>query len=837
MVRKWARGYHTFSPLPIFTQQRTDHMMIRPIEQQHKVREAQAHSVPAKRLKEKLEVIPSQYAQLERRWFWELLQNAHDVATEQGVSVKLTIHPDQVVFEHDGRPFKPMEAENLIKPDSDKDDVEYERKRIGQFGTGFISTHILSASVRVDGCIRYDEVEGAPINRFSIPLDRTEIGNKEYLIESIKRSESEFDASLSQIDLPSPSTRFTYDLSRPIKDIDVHQAVENGLQHVRKILPYVLALMHEKVRSVVIEDLRPGSTIPYELFTIQPTVEGQFIFERRTTSDDPAPQRQTVWCTSKYGVTLTSLSSEGQLVPYPVDLPRLFYFLPLIGSEDFPSPVIIHSTDLKPTHERTGIMLSDKDHANRQVMLAVSKVMSDHLARLTGAGLKGLHQMSHWPKGRLSQSEHDWIKPAVHEPWGEVILNAKLVRALGDLKALKDTRIPRVSDASGAEQNLRELEDILRACNWFTLPDSDEIADWVRASSAIWGKEVVLRAGVLVQRVAEFGSLDKLTEKDLNNDWLARVIRFVLRDQPSLLEEHAIIPDGTGVFRKRSVPLQWNKGLSEELIGIHHDLTGQHYLAKTFHDCVNALVDLRPAEAALGDDDLCQAIDTAFHKVHEDRGSKLEAHEMEALQAMFRWVDSNKEQAKKCCDWFWRHQASLFMHTFNAAQKDHAFAIVRSGKSEALSKLADSSISAADLDFLAQNPIAVSRVLQFIREHQDDETFADEHTGDIGESIIYEHLKQRFPSPEHEVRWASKEGEARFDFEVKRSGDTILYVDAKTTKSGMANTDSVPFFVRKAQWEFLEDQRAKDRYEIGRVFLGGNSMQVKWLSLGMADPS
>lgn len=104
-------------------------------EELNDAKEIQRLSIPAKRLKEKLAPIPSTFESLRRRWFWELLQNASDYNDE--VSVRMELFPDKVIFSHNGLPFRAIDTENLISPDSGKDDEEIQAKDpIGQFGTG-----------------------------------------------------------------------------------------------------------------------------------------------------------------------------------------------------------------------------------------------------------------------------------------------------------------------------------------------------------------------------------------------------------------------------------------------------------------------------------------------------------------------------------------------------------------------------------------------------------------------------------------------------------------------------------------------------------------------------
>eukprot|EP00122_Pirum_gemmata_P012345 Pgem_evm1s11468 len=88
-----------------------------------------------------------------RRWAWELLQNAKDVACRNTVDIKIKVKNDDnddlaLFFSHNGKPFTPDDMTYLIKQVSTKDrDCKGEplhKKTTGNFGTGFLTTHLLS---------------------------------------------------------------------------------------------------------------------------------------------------------------------------------------------------------------------------------------------------------------------------------------------------------------------------------------------------------------------------------------------------------------------------------------------------------------------------------------------------------------------------------------------------------------------------------------------------------------------------------------------------------------------------------------------------------------------
>lgn len=109
----------------------------------------QLRSIPAQILIEKLSLLKNRVEESKRRWFWELLQNASDY--NESVNVKLIISDTKVSFCHDGTPFSLRDALNLISPDSNKLDDDIHKDNIGKFGTGLVSTHILSSVLEIEG--------------------------------------------------------------------------------------------------------------------------------------------------------------------------------------------------------------------------------------------------------------------------------------------------------------------------------------------------------------------------------------------------------------------------------------------------------------------------------------------------------------------------------------------------------------------------------------------------------------------------------------------------------------------------------------------------------------
>ena len=116
-----------------------------------------------------------------RRWIWELIQNAKDTPNEFGsVSIKIHLEENNLTFSHNGNPFTVENIVGIIQQVSTKssnDDTE----TTGKFGTGFITTHMLSRVIHVSGFIVYD----SQYKEFNFELNR-DAETQELLLDKVE---------------------------------------------------------------------------------------------------------------------------------------------------------------------------------------------------------------------------------------------------------------------------------------------------------------------------------------------------------------------------------------------------------------------------------------------------------------------------------------------------------------------------------------------------------------------------------------------------------------------------------------------------------------------------
>ena len=94
-----------------------------------------------------LRTLESKRSRVLQRWIWELLQSARDVSEgKECLVASVEVRDGELTLRHNGRGFEPDEITHLIYYGSTKLELD---DRIGQFGSGFLATHLLSRSIEV----------------------------------------------------------------------------------------------------------------------------------------------------------------------------------------------------------------------------------------------------------------------------------------------------------------------------------------------------------------------------------------------------------------------------------------------------------------------------------------------------------------------------------------------------------------------------------------------------------------------------------------------------------------------------------------------------------------
>jgi len=338
----------------------------------------------------------------EKRWFWELLQNAKDsVDLKQKIKIKINISDNKISFFHNGNPFELDDILSLIIQGSSKNNKE---GKTGRFGTGFITTYLLSKEVQISGYLNEDNCY------FSFLLDRNTANNKDFYEKYIKSKEAFINSrrSTSYIEDSDFQTEFSY-----ILDETGQKTAKNGLYNIHELIP-IAQLFNEQIESV--EIIQNCKSIKYEKTKVKTYDEENIIkWElKEIINNEESHNKKTAYILydDNYEVCISTQIKDNIeiIIPFTEEYPKLFFTFPLIGTEKIGIPIIINSTIFDPRVERDGIYLKgfDKDEVkqNKNIIENALKQNIQQLAEFfTKHNVKSLLNLYDFSKSK----EYDWI--------------------------------------------------------------------------------------------------------------------------------------------------------------------------------------------------------------------------------------------------------------------------------------------------------------------------------------------------------------------------------------------------------------------------------------------
>ncbi|SHK84078.1 sacsin N-terminal ATP-binding-like domain-containing protein [Chryseobacterium polytrichastri] len=782
-------------------------------------REQQRLNIPAKRLLEKLVPIPSNVLDLQRRWFWELLQNASDY--NDTVDIILELQENKIIFKHNGNPFRPIDTENLIAPDSGKDSEELKDKdMIGQFGTGFISTHILSAKITVEGVIKSERIQDS-YSKFKFDLNRLQYNDKEALKKSIQDSSKELNQNVQTIDYNPKefNTVFTYDLTIHLDNINPIEIVNKGLEYVTDVLPYTLAFM-PKVQSVTIDNQSN------DFFQSK---SKRFSIKNRTTDavdvsvvtiglkENEEPEEINLKIFNEQGTEIIVNIQQGKILPYPKSITKLFCSLPMIGTEDFSFPVVINSKSFIPKNERDGINLSNNDVPNRNIIKNAVVAFSKLITHVSNESVKDCFYLLNCPTIHLkNETDKTWYKTNILDKIKDLLLNAKIVDSYSERILLKDTLFPYIpADEMQKETHLQFLLSFYKSVTGFKpnkTPEEINFLNWYNAIDFSIFTKNKFTVDFLLDEVSKLGDLPTLSTKlSDSTKWLNELIEFTLKYDDNFLDKYSIIPNQLDKFLHRKDEINWDEGIDDSedgLFKIHLLITGNDYKEILLHKDFEINTTLLKREKSKGNKSIAKVIDDGFSEFSGDRESK---SYLTALRLTFKWFNDSGleiEELKEMFKWFASHRPQLFLETFDDEKRDQAFVIVQSGKLQSLAKLAESNLSDSEINAISNNVNSIKELVQIVGQIGSMEGIMEHARELLEDKLHFDYLKRIGENVELVFKEALlqegieaeiiHQGWGSHDFEIRNTKNgQSMFVELKSFANG--STEPFKFAVSQAE--------------------------------------
>lgn len=498
----------------------------------------------------------------ERRWIWELLQNAKDVAPEN-VKIEIEFDNDYIEFSHNGAPFTIDNLTYLIEQVSTKDrDSQSIERTSGKFGTGFMATHLLSRVVHIDSIIQNSE--NGEINNyknFLLTLDRSGNTIKEIdasvhtAFDVFDRLDTEYKNIENYYPYQTCDTKFKYPL-----DLESIKIATKAIDDLFNTLPFTLIFI-PKIKTVNIKDNRTGST--YKYYKTENKIQLDDLIIHEIIKENGIEKEIYNIASYSFDDIVLAIGVDKQNENYrikemPKSTPVLYCEFPLIGSEEFNLPVVINSPKFNPTEARNGVSLADKQLPEIEQNKTLLKSFLPALIHLVETAIKfEFKDICHLAKVKLPKDRQyisdDWYKENIKSKLREALLNQKVVDTFDGRISINESQIP----YNSTEEANIEFFNIVKAIKT-NIPLSEEhLKIWRKIVDDKWSINLKYELEELLIDISEYSNVSLLAEKFSKSEpdtlkWLDAVINFIVKeDELDLLNEYAILPNQLNEFCKK----------------------------------------------------------------------------------------------------------------------------------------------------------------------------------------------------------------------------------------------------------------------------------------------
>lgn len=512
--------------------------------------------------------------EFEKRWFWELLQNAKDSVTlGEKVNVKIEIKENEISFSHSGNPFELDEILSLIIQGSSKTDDD---SKTGRFGTGFMTTYLLSKRVKITGKLTSDN------GYFDFWLNRDASDIKEFYKLQIT-SNDDFINSIketSYTDDDEYQTRFVYNLDEKGK-ITSHK----GLHSLNELIPFT-QLFNSQIGSITVNNSEEITTYKKEKIT-EYEISGYKIEEwKLKASNSKNIVKAYIIRDTEYDVVLvTEIENEiEKLIKIDKRYPKLFFTFPLIGTEELGIPFIINSTSFDPKIERDGVYLNtngdnsnetikNKELISKSLEVAIS-IFPEIIKKYKIKDVFNIFDFS-------ISKDYNWID----DSWFNELKNNLISKLIENECILINDELKKYSELhipfSRNQELINDIWKLLDDSNSYNAISISELDNWILIAKNyadirnidVFEVENIVGSKLLIKYVSEKSKLEIL-EVDLKfdkYDWLNNLYKLINRDLDEFPLNKKLLLNQDGFFIEAE-KLRWDYIKDEDLILISKKL-------------------------------------------------------------------------------------------------------------------------------------------------------------------------------------------------------------------------------------------------------------------------
>lgn len=532
-----------------------------------------------------------------RRWIWELMQNAKDVPNIYGgVTIEITLKENEFIFSHNGNPFRVENITGLIQQVSSGKPSDSTNKRItGKFGTGFISTHLLSDTVTVKGIV---EQNGLLPKTFQFELNRKAEKSEDlitFIAEELDKIEKIEDEHIfptrhnyhSQRKETDFDTVFIYPLENP----ESREAAIVGVEDLASTLPQTLFFV-EELKKVIINNEITGKQITYELF--ENNNDGDFYFPVIKETINGATQDLCFihYKDDKLDLAIPINNHTERSIKIIEKSARLYRDFPLVGTEHFYFPFILNGLNFFPTEKRDSVLLTDTASnsvlVNRDIFIhAINKAqLFVEWLKTNNAKNLSLIAQSRIPTALTEIEVINWFKDNIQKPYRHFLIEQEIVETASGKIKIKNAVIPKFTGTK--EQNDHFWEILNNYFGGNKICRKEHLSSWqdnlgIESEIETWGQKVFYSIEDLLREIQSKITLESITlqgSQQTNVQWLNSVYKFLIDNELiKHFKEYKIIPTIKGTLKSLNddIYIEKETKIPNEFISIFKSLKNEDW--------------------------------------------------------------------------------------------------------------------------------------------------------------------------------------------------------------------------------------------------------------------
>lgn len=479
-----------------------------------------------------------------KRAIWELFQNAIDLSENSEIIIELK--DDSIIFKHNGKPFTTNTLSCLIKQVSSKN-AQNNEDEVGQYGTGFISTHSFGKKILISGSIKEGEYF---ISLDNFEIDRIAQNADPELIDKLLIQQKKVFDLVESGELKSecnPYTTFAYQTVSPLEKMNAESAIDS----LPFILPYVM-MINKKLQNVKVYGKKGKETLYQKNET---TIEDDDLNVTIIQINGKPKKIYSIYSEQENLTIALPLSEKDSAIVLDENLSKLFLYYPLIGTEKFGFNYLVHSKQFAPTEPRDSIHLKSKNEQvqekelhNRLLLQKASELIGDFVSNYC-SNIQNPQHLAYinFNTGIQNPLLSEYFK-GLKKEWVDRFKTFKLVES--SIERIKPGDTCFFSNELLLDEKYFDSIYSLVNLYWTNIPKRDITANWTH-SIINWEDENMsfIKVADIVKKIEEVGTLDSFVDTSQLIDFYKYLIE---NGYVEIFTQHKLLPNIKNEFRLQS---------------------------------------------------------------------------------------------------------------------------------------------------------------------------------------------------------------------------------------------------------------------------------------------